>query len=162
MAYALRTGDPQPMVEMNTTPLIDVMLVLLIMLIITIPIQTQAVKLDLPTCANCPAPKAISNEIAITRSGAILWNGVAMPESSIRYELAATQRMRPLPELHLRPEAEARYELAATQRMHPQPELHLRPEAEARYDDVDRVLALIKREKVQKVGFVGNEAYANW
>lgn len=138
MAQALQVPDPQPMVEMNTTPLIDVMLVLLIMLIITIPIQTHAVKLDLPTCTGCPTPKARSNEIAIARSGAILWNGVVLPESGIRYELAATQRMRPVPELHLRPDAAARYEV------------------------VDRVLALIKRERVQKVGFVGNEAYANW
>ena len=138
MAYAPRSADPQPMIEMNTTPLIDVMLVLLIMLIITIPIQTHAVKLDLPTCTNCPIPKATSNEIAITRGGAILWNDVVLSESELRYELATTQRMRPVPELHLRPEAEARYEA------------------------VDRVLALIKRERVQKVGFVGNEAYANW
>ncbi|HKC03649.1 MAG TPA: biopolymer transporter ExbD, partial [Sphingomicrobium sp.] len=57
----------EPMMDINTTPLIDVMLVLLIMLIITIPMQTHAVKLDLPTCSNCPTPKAISNEIAITR-----------------------------------------------------------------------------------------------
>jgi len=138
MARSLRIPDPQPMVEMNTTPLIDVMLVLLIMFIITIPMQTHAVKLDLPTCSNCPAPRAVSNEIAITQAGAILWNGVALPESGISYELAATQRMRSVPELHLRPDAAARYEV------------------------VDRVLALIKRERVQKVGFVGNEAYANW
>jgi biopolymer transport protein ExbD len=138
MAYALRAADPQPMVEMNTTPLIDVMLVLLIMFIITIPIQTHAVKLDMPTCAGCPAVKAVSNEIAITRNGAILWNDVALTEQQLRYELDATQRMRPLPELHLRPDSAARYEV------------------------VDRVLGLIKRERVEKVGFVGNEAYANW
>ena len=138
MAQALRAADPPPMVEMNTTPLIDVMLVLLIMLFITIPMQTHAVKLDPPTCANCPTPKAISNEIAITRGGAFLWNGAVLSESELRYELATTQRMRPVPELHLRPDAAARYEA------------------------VDRVLALIKRERVQKVGFVGNEAYANW
>lgn len=139
MAHALRAADPQPMVEMNTTPLIDVMLVLLIMLIITIPIQTHAVKLDLPRpCTTCPAPNPIRNEIAITRGGSILWNGVALSEPELRYQLGATQRMRPVPELHLRPEAEARYEV------------------------VDRVLGLIQRERVQKVGFVGNEAYANW
>jgi biopolymer transport protein ExbD len=138
MAHALRAADPQPLIEMNTTPLIDVMLVLLVMLIITIPIQTHAVKLDLPTCTGCPTPKATSNEIAITRDGTILWNGVALPESGLRYELATTQRMRPLPELHLRPDAQARYEV------------------------VDRVLGLIKKERVQKVGFVGNEAYASW
>ena len=140
MAYAPRAAaDPQPMIEMNTTPLIDVMLVLLIMLIITIPIQTHALKLDLPTpCTSCPVPNPIRNEVVITRGGTILWNGVALSESELRYELAATQRMRLVPELHLRPDAEARYEV------------------------VDRVLGLIKREQVRKVGFVGNEAYANW
>jgi len=68
------TGDNEsgePMIDMNVTPLIDVMLVLLIMFIITIPIQTHAVKLDLPTCSTCPVPKAKSNELAVTRSGAI-------------------------------------------------------------------------------------------
>jgi biopolymer transport protein ExbD len=138
MAYALRAADPQPIVEMNTTPLIDVMLMLLIMFIITIPIQTHAVKLDLPTCSGCPTPHATSNEIAITRKGTILWNEVLITEPQLRFELAATQRMRPLPELHLRPDAAARYEA------------------------VDRVLGLIKRERVEKVGFVGNEAYTNW
>ncbi len=139
MANALRAADPQPMVEMNTTPLIDVMLVLLIMLIITIPIQSHAVKLDLPVpCTSCPVPNPLRNEVAITHGGAILWNGVTLTEPELRYELAATQRMSPIPELHLR------------------------PDAEARYDVVDRVLALIKQEQVRKVGFVGNEAYANW
>jgi len=138
MAQALRIADPQPMIEMNTTPLIDVMLVLLIMLIITIPIQSHAVKLDIPTCTNCPKPNATRNEVAITPGGAILWNGVTLTQAELRYQLAATQRMSPVPELHLRPGAAARYEV------------------------VDQVLALIKREKVRKVGFVGNEAYANW
>jgi biopolymer transport protein ExbD len=138
MSHALRYQEPAPMSEMNTTPLIDVMLVLLIMLIITIPIQTHAVKIDVPVCPNCPKPQATSNEIRISRDDAITWNDVSMSMENLGYELAATQRMRPLPELHLRPDAEARYET------------------------VDRVLALIKQEKVQKVGFVGNEAYANW
>ena len=139
MAQTLRIADPQPMIEMNTTPLIDVMLVLLIMLIITIPIQSHAVKLDLPVpCTSCPIPNPVRNEVVIARSGMIYWNGVALSEPELRYQLATTQRMSPVPELHLRPDAEARYEV------------------------VDRVLALIKREKVRKVGFVGNEAYADW
>jgi biopolymer transport protein ExbD len=129
----------EPMMDINTTPLIDVMLVLLIMLIITIPIQTHAVKLDLRVpCTNCPKPNALRNEIRISRDDAITWNDVPMSLQDLRSELAVTQRMRPLPELHLRPDAEARYET------------------------VDRVLGLIKQERVQKVGFVGNEAYANW
>jgi biopolymer transport protein ExbD len=138
MGRALRYLEPEPMSEMNTTPLIDVMLVLLIMLIITIPIQTHAVKVDLPVpCTSCPTPNPLRNEIRITRSDTITWNGVPLSFQSLGYELAATQRMRPVPELHLRPDAEARYEM------------------------VDRVLGLIKLERVQKVGFVGNEAYAN-
>ena len=138
MAHALQPVDSQPMVEMNTTPLIDVMLVLLIMLIITIPIQTHAVKLDLPTGPPSLHINPLKNEIGIQRSSAILWNNQPIDLAALRVELRYTQRMRPLPELHLRPDAHARYET------------------------VDRVLGLIKRERVQKVGFVGNEAYANW
>ena len=75
----------EPMIDMNVTPLIDVMLVLLIMFIITIPIQTHVVKLDLPTCATCPTPQSKSNELAIARSGAILWNDVALNDDGLRY-----------------------------------------------------------------------------
>ena len=138
MANAFQVDEPRPFMEMNTTPLIDVMLVLLIMFIITIPIQTHAVKLDLPTCTNCPMPRATSNEVAISKSGAILWNGQDVGEKGLRYELALTRRMQPTPELHLRPDAEARYEI------------------------VDRVLADIKRAEIERFGFVGNEAYARW
>jgi biopolymer transport protein ExbD len=138
MVHSFAASDPQPMIEMNTTPLIDVLLVLLVMFIITIPIQTHAVKIDLPACANCPAPKATSNEVVITRAGAILWNGTDVGEAGLRYELALTSRLRPIPELHLRPEAEARYET------------------------VDRILADIKRADIKRFGFVGNEAYADW
>ena len=132
-------ADSRPIIEMNITPLIDVMLVLLVMFIITIPIQTHAVKLDLPQpCPSCPLPNATKNELAITRSGAVLWNGIPMSDAQIRHQLATTRRMDPAPELHLRPDAASRYEV------------------------VDRVLALIKREQVTKVGFVGNEAYRDW
>ena len=106
------------------------------MLIITIPIQTHAVKIDIPSCDGCPAPRATKNEVVITRMGSILWNGVDIGEDGLRYELALTKRMNPAPELHLRPDAEARYEV------------------------VDRVLAVIKRADIKKFGFVGNEAYA--
>ena len=138
MAGVISVPDDRPMVDMNTTPLIDVMLVLLIMFIITIPIQTHAVKVDIPTCNNCPKPDAIKNEVVITRTGAILWNGQDVGEDGLRYELALIRRMPTVPELHLRPDAEARYEV------------------------VDRVLADIKRADIKQFGFVGNEAYANW
>ena len=138
MPRPISVPEPRPLIEMNTTPLIDVLLVLLIMFIITIPIQTHAVKLDLP---GAPPPfqvRADKNEIVIRRSDAILWNGRALDERALRAQLRFARRMKP------------------------QPELHLRPDADARYEVVDRVLATVKQEKVTKVGFVGNEAYAHW
>jgi biopolymer transport protein ExbD len=126
-----------PIAGINTTPLIDVLLVLLVMFIITIPIQTHAVKLDLPTDLPPSNPlNPVVNELEITQTGTILWNGASISEDRLGQVLQRTQQMNPVPELHLRPEAEARYE------------------------KVDRVLAIIKREHVQKVGFVGSEAYA--
>jgi biopolymer transport protein ExbD len=136
MGHALRAAELQPLPEMNTTPLIDVMLVLLVMFIATIPVQTHAVKLDIPSCGHCPKPSATKNEVVITRAGAILWNGVDVGEDGLRHELALIRRMRP------------------------EPELHLRPDPAARYERVDRVLAHIKRAGISKVGFVGNEVYA--
>ena len=134
-------GEGEPMMDINTTPLIDVMLVLLIMFIITIPIQTHAVKLDLPQDQpnNTPPPiDPVKNKIVVTRAGEILWNGDPVNPVQLRQYLDITTTMTPVPELHLQPEAEARYEL------------------------VDEVLAVTKRAKVQAMGFVGNEAYANF
>ena len=127
-----------PMADMNTTPLIDVMLVLLIMFIITIPPQTHAVKLDLPQDqSNQPPPPVdpVKNKIVITQAGAVLWNGAPVNLTQLRQYLDVTQQMDPIPELHLQPEPEARYEM------------------------VDEVLAVTKQAKVSKMGFVGNEAY---
>ena len=128
----------EPMMEINTTPLIDVMLVLLIMLIITIPPQTHAVKLDLPqnNPNDVPPPiDPIKNKIVISQGGAVMWNGAPVNLVQLRQYLDVTQQMDPIPELHLQPEPEARYEL------------------------VDEVLAVTKQAKVSKMGFVGNEAY---
>ena len=128
----------EPMMEINTTPLIDVMLVLLIMFIITIPPQTHAVKLDLPqNDPNQVEPPIdpIKNKIVITQAGAVLWNGAPVNLTQLRQYLDVTQQMDPIPELHLQPEPEARYEV------------------------VDDVLAVTKQAKVSKMGFVGNEAY---
>ena len=130
--------EAEPMMEMNMTPLIDVLLVLLIMFIITIPPQTHAVKLDLPQNDpnNVPPPiDPIKNKIVITQPGAILWNGTPVNQVQLRQFLDVTQQMDPVPELHLQPEPDARYEL------------------------VDQVLAVTKQAKVSKMGFVGNEAY---
>ena len=140
MAMQTTTGNTEgePMMEMNMTPLIDVLLVLLIMFIITIPPQTHAVKLDLPqndpNQVNPPIDP-VKNKIVITQPGQILWNGAAVNQQQLRQYLDVTQQMDPVPELHLQPEPEARYEL------------------------VDEVLAVTKQAKVSKMGFVGNEAY---
>lgn len=128
----------EPMMEINTTPLIDVMLVLLIMLIITIPPQTHAVKLDLPQNDPNPTPPPIDpvkNKVVVTAAGQVLWNGAPVNLVQLRQYLDVTQQMEPVPELHLQPEPSARYEL------------------------VDEVLAVTKAANVTKMGFVGNEAY---
>jgi biopolymer transport protein ExbD len=124
--------------DINTTPLIDVMLVLLIMLIITIPIQTHKVPIDLPVSAPREVPIRQANKLAIDAGGGLFWNGDPISEPV----LAATlDRMTAMPE---------------------QPELQLQPDSEARYDVVDRVLALIKRANVQALGVIGNERYAQF
>jgi biopolymer transport protein ExbD len=128
----------EPMMDINMTPLIDVMLVLLIMFIITIPIQTHAVKLDLPVDQpNTPPPPIdpVKNKVVITANGQILWNGEPVQQEQLRQYLELSQQIQPIPELHLQPEPEARYEL------------------------VDEVLAITKKAHVEKMGFVGNEAY---
>ncbi len=136
--------DPEssePMMDINTTPLIDVMLVLLIMFIITIPIQSHAVKLDLPQDQpNQPPPpiEPVKNRIVVMPGGAVLWNGSPVNLTTLRQYLEITTTMRPVPELHLQPHPEARYEL------------------------VDEVLAVTKRANVTAMGFVGNEAYTRW
>jgi biopolymer transport protein ExbD len=138
------TGDNregEPMMEINTTPLIDVMLVLLIMFIITIPIQTHAVKLDLPQNQQDQTPPPvdpIKNKVVITAAGVILWNGTPVNTTQLRQYLDISQQMNPLPELHLQPEPTARYET------------------------VDQVLAVTKLAHVEKMGFVGNEQYVNY
>ncbi|HET7577570.1 MAG TPA: biopolymer transporter ExbD [Sphingomicrobium sp.] len=130
----------EPMLDINTTPLIDVMLVLLIMFIITIPVQTHAVKLDLPVNQpnNPPPPiQPLKNTVGVTAQNQITWNGTPITETQLRQYLEVTQQMNPIPELHLQPDATARYEL------------------------VDEVLAITKKAHVQKMGFVGNEYYQN-
>jgi biopolymer transport protein ExbD len=135
------TGDNEsgePMLDVNVTPLIDVMLVLLIMFIITIPIQTHAVKLDLPTNQPNQTPPPVDpvkNVLSINAGDQVLWNGQPVTMSQLRSYLDTTQQMNPIPELHLQPDATARYEI------------------------VDQVLAVTKQAHVQKMGFVGNEYY---
>ena len=129
----------EPMMDINTTPLIDVLLVLLIMFIITIPIQSHAVKLDLPQ----PNPNdvqppvdPVKNKVVVLANGAILWNGAPVNLVQLRQYLDVSQQMNPVPELHLQPEPNARYET------------------------VNQVLVTTKQAGVTKMGFVGNEQYS--
>jgi biopolymer transport protein ExbD len=140
-ASVLNPESAEPMMEINTTPLIDVMLVLLIMIIMTIPIQSHAVKLDLPQDQQNQTPPPVDpvkNKIVITPQGAVLWNGTPVDLTTLRQYLDLTTTMNPTPELHLQPDPQARYEL------------------------VDEVLAVTKRAQITAMGFVGNEAYANF
>jgi biopolymer transport protein ExbD len=126
-----------PMMEMNMTPLIDVLLVLLVMFIITIPVMTHAVKLDMPRAANAPSqvqPVVINLEIDF--DGTILWNGTPVQDFDTL-------------------DAYFRREAA----MEPQPELHIRPSKRVDYDVVARVLASAQRNRMMKIGFVGNEQF---
>lgn len=132
-------GEGEPMGEMNTTPLIDVMLVLLIMFIITIPIQTHAVKLDLPPPN--PNPTNIEptfNQVNIDFLNTIYWNDQEVTLDQLRSYMEQVGRM---------PAEE-------------QPELRLRPDALSRYEVVNQVMAIAQMSGVKKMGFVGNEAYA--
>ena len=129
------TDHSQPLADLNTTPLIDVMLVLLVMFIITIPLQTHAVKIDLPAaCPSCPVVENEKNVVTIDASDQIAWNETPISVPDLRTLLSRTQAMDPAPELHLL------------------------PDPKARYGRVDEVLAEIKRAHVQKFGFVANEA----
>jgi biopolymer transport protein ExbD len=130
-------GGGEVIVEMNTTPLIDVMLVLLIMLIITIPIQTHAVKLNMPTssaAAVTEQPKVV--EVAVSSTGQITWDGSPVAD---------------------RNELEARITEAA--KLEPQPEVHLRPDRSAKYEVVAMVLASSQRLGLTKLGVTGNEQF---
>ncbi|GAA3704407.1 biopolymer transporter ExbD [Sphingomonas cynarae] len=139
MAMSGGKEDGDPMMEMNMTPLIDVLLVLLIMFIITIPIQTHAVKVDLPqNSQNKPNPvNAEKNKITINAAGEVAWNGAPVTEVTLRQYLDQSASM------------------------NPEPELHFQPAPDARYEAVDRTLAQIKRSAITKLGFIGNEQYRN-
>ena len=111
MAMSAGSDDGEPMMDMNTTPLIDVMLVLLIMFIITIPIQTHAVKVDLPVNSknNTPVVNTEKNKVGIDAAGTVTWNGSPVDEVTLRQYLDQTAAMNPEPELHFQPAPDAKY-----------------------------------------------------
>ena len=141
MAMSGGKDDGSPMMEMNTTPLIDVMLVLLIMFIITIPVATHAVNIDLPVPTppkDEDLPDPVKNKVVLTEDGRIMWNGEEKNDSELLGLL----------------EASLDYEV--------EPELQFEPMANASYDLSAKVLDIIKGSGVTKFGFVGNEQYAGF
>ena len=130
-------GEADLMVDINTTPLIDVMLVLLIMLIITIPIQTHAVKLNMPV--GTPPPPAVPPEVVtidVDFDGTLIWNGEV-----------------------LRGQSELETRLRGIASMQVQPELHLRPNKLVKYRNVAMVMASAQRLGMTKIGLIGNEQF---
>ena len=141
MAMSGGKDDGSPMMEMNTTPLIDVMLVLLIMFIITIPVATHAVNIDLPQAQPPNADQQIDpvkNKLVLTQSNEIQWNGAPTSLGQLVSLLQQTKALAVEPELQFQPEEYASYEIA------------------------NRVLKIINGSGVTKFGFVGNEQFATF
>jgi biopolymer transport protein ExbD len=133
------SGEGEVMVEMNTTPLIDVMLVLLTLLIITLPIQTHAVKLDMPkTQENPPPPLVAPIDLVVDFDGTITWNGTPTTRAQMdSYFVSEAEQELPL-----------------------QPEIHLNPDKLAKYDTVAMVLADAQRLGITKIGFSNTAQYS--
>jgi biopolymer transport protein ExbD len=130
--------DPEPMVDINTTPLVDVLLVLLVMLIITIPIQLHAVGIEMPG-RDAPPPRQppVVVQLEVDAAGRFVWNGEPLPD---------------------RAALEAR--LAEAARQPEQPEIHLRPHRQAKYDAVAAALTAAQRHGLARIGLVGTEQFA--
>jgi len=134
MAMSVGTASGATFCDINTTPLIDVMLVLLVTLIVTLPVMTHAVKLDMPNVTNPPPPPPTPPEVIdleIDFDGAVVWNGTQVSG---------------LPQL------ESFFH--ASRDKDPQPEIHLRPDRRAKYGIVAQVLAAAQRDHMKKIGFV--------
>lgn len=133
---AFATGTDQPIADLNTTPLIDVMLVLLIMFIITIPIATHSVKLNLPTGPG-PVDEPKVHRIDLGAAGGILWDGAPIASAELPQRLDSFLA--------------ARDDAA----------LELRSDGQARYEDFDKLLAMVKRSGIERLAFVGNERFVD-
>ena len=137
MAFAIASSR-EPLSEINTTPLIDVLLVLLIVFVMSIPAATQTLEVPLPREVPpppLPLPDPVRNKVVLTAGGVILWNGDAVSQGQLLAVLRQTAGFRVEPELQFQPEANASYDLSA------------------------QVLNVIKGSGVTKFGFVGNEQY---
>lgn len=131
------SAEGTAMAEINTTPLVDVMLVLLIIFLITIPVITRSIKLDLPKAANVPTETKPENIIiAIDERGNVYWNESRVPNSDVLLDKIKGVTM------------------GAQREGKPQPEFHLRADRNVRYEFVGRTIVLAQRAGVSKVGFI--------
>jgi len=133
------SGDPDVMMDINTTPLIDVMLVLLVMLIITIPIQLHTVNLNMPV--GNPPPPLVAPEVVkidIDATGVVYWNGTALSDRAALEDKLGAAAAQPV-----------------------QPELHLRPDRAAKYEVIAGVMVSSQRLGLTKIGIVGSEQFIN-
>jgi biopolymer transport protein ExbD len=133
-------GAGEEMCDINTTPLIDVMLVLLVTLIITLPVMTHAVKLDMPQKNDAPPPPVPPEviDLEIDFDGTVVWNGTSIPDINTLESYFHTEAAKD-----------------------PQPEIHLRPDRRAKYDVVARVLAAAQRNRMKKIGFVNVSEFSD-
>jgi biopolymer transport protein ExbD len=140
MSMSVGENDGDAMCDINTTPLIDVMLVLLIMLILTLPIMNHAVKLDMPNPSLNPPPPPVPPEVIdleIYSDGTIIWDGNTVPNIATLEGYFRTQAVKD-----------------------PQPEIHLRPDRRARYEVVAEVLAAAQRNKMKRIGFTNTAEFS--
>ncbi|KRA81455.1 ExbD/TolR family protein [Altererythrobacter sp. Root672] len=138
MSFATSSAG-EPLREINTTPLIDVLLVLLVMIVLTIPVATHSLEYNLPSGEVTGAqPNPITNVLEITPEGTLVWNGRPTDEPGLVTLLGQVRAMKPEPEVQFRPDANASYRASA------------------------RVLQIVKASGVTKFGFVGNEKYGTF
>ena len=137
MAMSVGTGSGAVMCDINTTPLIDVMLVLLVTLIVSLPIMTHAVKLDMPQSNNPPPPDQRPEviDLEIDFDGQVVWNGTPVQLSQLEGYFH-TEADKPV-----------------------QAEIHLRPDRRVKYDSVAKVLAAAQRNRMKKIGFVNTAEF---
>ncbi|WP_326525454.1 ExbD/TolR family protein [Sphingomonas sp.] len=138
MRAAARYRQPEPLSAINITPMIDVMLVLIVMMILTIPVMSHKVPIDLPGAGDfVPRAPDQPHRLAIAASGALSWDGRAIADAQLPVLLEGVTR-------------------------DPAAVLHMQTDPAARYERFDTVLATVKRANVTRLGFVGDAAHADW
>lgn len=136
--HGIRISHSQPMSQLNITPLIDVLLVLLVMMMLSIPIATHKVEVDLPPPGIGTDKPPVINILRVSSAGATLWNGEAVNETKLKTLLSAMAKDPDGPQLHMQTDANARYEI------------------------FDHTIATVKRSGVQAIGFIGNRQFEKW